>query len=147
MLIVWIFKYKFVLGSNGTQNVEAISARNGFQYRCKITDKAGFVIYSEPATLYYGTTVSITKQPVNITAEAGSQTKFNVEATGGGLIYQWYWRKNSSYEWGVCGFTGARTASMNVEAISARNGYQYRCVVKDKFGNVVESKVVTLTVK
>jgi len=127
--------------------VEVISARNGYQYRCAVKDKYGHTVYSEPATLTYGSKVVITKQPVSIKAKAGTTAKFTVTVTGDGLTYQWYWRKNASSEWGVCGFTGSKTNAMSVEAIIARNGYQYKCVVKDKYGNTVNSSVATFTVE
>jgi len=127
--------------------VEVISARNGYQYRCAVKDKYGHTVYSEPATLTYGSKVVITKQPVSIKAKAGTTAKFTVTATGDGLTYQWYWRKNASSQWGVCGFTGSKTNAMSVEAITARNGYQYKCVVKDKYGNTVNSSVATFTVE
>lgn len=37
--------------STDTLSVSARASRNGYQYRCKITDSAGNVIYSDAATL------------------------------------------------------------------------------------------------
>jgi len=127
-----------------TLYVEAISARNGFQYRCMIKDSFGRVVYSNPATLTYGETVKITKQPFNVACTEGVKVTFSVQASGDGLTYLWYWRKNETSDWGVCGFTGAQSSSMVVEAIAARNGYQYRCRIKDKYGNVVYTEVARL---
>jgi len=137
----------FTGAKTASMQVPVIAARNGFQYRCEVKDTYGNVVYSNPATLYYGSKATITKQPVNIKIAAGKTATFSLTAAGDGLTYQWYWRKNSSSEWGVCGFTGARTAAMQVPAIAARNGYQYQCVVKDKYGNSVTSSAVTFTVE
>jgi len=127
--------------------VEVISARNNYQYYCEVKDRYGSIAKSETVKLYYGNPTTITKQPVSLTNVAGTAAKFTVAATGDGLTYQWYWRKNSSADWGVCGFTGSKTNTMTVDAITARNGFNYKCVVTDKYGIKTESKAVVLTVK
>ncbi|MBQ6831899.1 MAG: hypothetical protein IJO28_04615 [Oscillospiraceae bacterium] len=43
--------------------------------------------------------------------------------------------------------TGNKTATLSVPVTAARNNYQYRCVITDKYGNVVGSKAATLKVK
>ena len=40
-----------------------------------------------------------------------------------------------------------KTATLKVPVTAARNGYQYRCVITDKYGNVINSNAATLTVK
>jgi len=127
--------------------VDAIAARNGFQYRCLVKDSFGNAVYSNPAVLTFATYAKITKQPVNVKATVGQKAVFTVTAVGDGLTYQWYWRKNGSAEWGPAGYEGSKTPSMTVDAIKARNGFEYRCQVKDKCGNVIISQTATLTVQ
>ena len=67
-------------------------------------------------------------------------------ATGGNLSYQWYYRVSSSGTWTKCTGTGYNTAMLTVEAKAYRNGYQYRCLVKNAAGSVY-TNTVTLTVK
>jgi len=137
----------FTGSKTDTMTVDVISARNGFQYRCEIKDAQGNVVYSEPAALIYGSQAVITKQPVNVKATAGNVAVFSLVAAGDGLTYQWYWRKAETNDWSLCGFTGSKSASMQVDAIKARNGFQYQCVIKDKYGNTVKSSIVTFTVE
>jgi len=141
-----------ISGSTGaktaTLTIDAIAARNGFQYYCEIKDVNGGKIKSNAATLTVTSPLAITKQPVNVTAENGSgNVNFSVMATGTGLTYQWFWRKNSSGTWAAYTSAGAANSSMSVGAITARNGFQYYCKIKDSAGTTVSSNVATLTVK
>ena len=130
-----------------TITVPATTARNGYQYRCKITDSKGNVLYSNAATLTVKSGPVINTQPASVTANVGATATFKVVATGTGLTYQWQWRANSSSTWASTTVSGNRTAAISVPATAARNGYQYRCVVTDGNGNKVYSNAVTLTVK
>jgi len=130
-----------------TMTVEAISARNGFQYRCMVKDKSGKVLYTKEATLHFGEKVKLVSNPASVTVKAGTTAKFTVKATGDGLTYQWYWRRSAAYEWEVNGSTGCKTATLSIDAIAARNGFEYRCVVKDKYGNIVTSGAAVLKVE
>ena len=91
--------------------------------------------------------ITITSQPTAQTVNVGGTAVFKVTATGTGLTYQWQWRKNASSSWASTSVTGNKTATITVSATTARNGYQYRCVITDANGNVVNSDAVTLTVK
>jgi len=136
-------------GSENTSiSIAAILARNGFQYYCEIKDSAGNKVNTATATLTVQNALTITKQPVNVTAVDGSgNAVFSIAATGKGLTYQWFWRKNSSNAWAAYTAAGSTNTSISIGAISARNGFQYYCVVKDSFGKKKDSNIVTLTVK
>ena len=121
-----------------TLSVEATTARNGQQYRCIVKNSAGSVT-SNAAKLTVVTKPSITAQPKNITAVPGDVVKFTVSATGGGLSYQWQYKSPSSSTWKDSGMTGAKTATLTVTAESARNGQQYRCVVKNAAGTATSN--------
>ena len=128
-----------------TLSVPATAARNGYQYRCKITDKESNVVYSNVATLKI-VTLKVTTQPANKYLPAGKTAKFTVKVSGTGLKYQWQYRTSSKGSWKNASATGNKTATVSVPATATRNGYQYRCKITDKYGNVIYSKAATLKI-
>jgi hypothetical protein len=88
---------------------------------------------------------AITAQPEAQTAADDAKAQFTVEATGGGLTYQWQWKGTG--DWANTTLSGYNTATLSVPAPLARNGYQYRCVVSDGNGSQKTSAVATLTVE
>ncbi len=126
-----------------TLSVPVTAARNGYQYRCRITDANGSKTYSNAAKLTVKTT--ITAQPADKSAPIGGTAKFTVKATGAGLTYQWQYYTGS--KWTNSGFTGNKTASLSVPVTVARNGQKYRCVVTDANGATVTSSTAVLKVK
>ncbi len=129
-----------------TLTVEATAARNGMKFRCKVTNAAGTAT-SSAVTLTTAEKVkpAITTQPSNKTAAAGSTAKFTVKATGGDLSYQWQYKKAGSSTWYNSTSTGNKTATLTVEATAARNGMQFRCIVKNSLGTAT-SNAAKLTV-
>ena len=131
-----------------TLTVPAILARNGYQYRCKVTNAAGSVT-SSAATLTVTGKPVITKQPASVTAAAGTTVKFTVTASGSNLSYQWQTKMSSDGNWvnvtnAAC--SGMKTATLTVPAIPARNGYQYRCVVTNgDFSATSQGATLTVT--
>ena len=130
-----------------TISVPAKVARHGYQYRCKITDSAGSVTYSDAAVLTIKSGPIITDQTESKTAVVGENVTFKVTATGNGLKYQWQWRKNDSVKWASTTVEGNKTASIKVPVTKERNGYQYRCVITDANNISITSDPVTLTVE
>ncbi len=130
-----------------TLTISAATSRNGYQYRCVVENEKGKAI-SNAATLTVTAAAkpTITTQPKSRTTEAYVLTHFNVTATGTGLSYQWYYRTSATGTWKKSGVAGSDTASLAVEAMPYRNGYQYRCVVSNAAGSVTSS-AATLTVK
>ena len=130
--------------ATATLTVEAKTYRDGYQYRCRVSNDLGYV-YSSAATLTVLPKPTITTQPSSKTVSAGTTVKFTVKATGA-VSYQWYYRTSSTGTWNKCTGTGAATATLTVEAKSYRSGYQYRCKVSNDAGYVYSS-AATLTVK
>ena len=130
-----------------TLRVVAEKARSGQQYRCVVTNALGSTT-SEPAKLLAAATVqpAIRTQPKNVSTTAGQTVQFTVKATGGSLSYQWQFKAPGTDTWYNSGMEGAKTATLTVPATAARNGQQYRCVVKNASGSVV-SDAAKLTVK
>ena len=129
---------------SATLSITAETHRDGYQYRCKVSNSSGYV-YSGAATLTVKPIVkpTITTQPSSVTTTLGSTAKFTVKASGNPLNYQWYYRTSSSGSWNKCSSGGYNTATYTVEATDARDGYQYRCTVKNSAGSVT-SNTVTL---
>ena len=120
--------------------VEATSSRNGYSYRCKVTNAAGTVI-SDPATLTVAALPVITRQPSNVSEAEGEMVNFVVEATGSDLSYQWQY-KTPTGSWKNSPADGNKWNVLTVEATSSRNGYSYRCIVSNAGGTVISDPAV-----
>ena len=127
-----------------TLKVSATTGKSGYYYRCVIKDDGGNTVYTNAVRLYV---LGITTQPTAKTAKAGTTVKFTVAATGAGKTYQWQYRTSSTGTWKNTTATGAKTATLSVSVTASKNGYQYRCIVKDNAGNSVTSNAAKLTVK
>lgn len=125
--------------------VEGQSYRNGYQYRCAVSNEAG-TVYSNAASLTLIAKPAIKTQPSDVTANLGDTARFTVQASGSDLSYQWQYRVSAGGDWYKCSTGGYNTAAYSVQATAGRNGYQYRCQVKNSVGTVY-SNVVSLTVK
>ena len=89
-------------------------------------------------------TVAVTSQPADVTAQPGEIVAFKVEASGTGLQYQWYYKKDNADTWSVWrGHTAARTtAAANV----TWDGMQVRCEITDSTGNSVLSRAAAVKI-
>ncbi len=114
---------------------------NGWQFRCVITDANGKTTTS--GTAVFRVRTAITAQPADVEAASGTAAKFTVKATGIGLSYQWQY--NSGSGWKNSGASGAATATLTINAKTAYDGWQYRCVITDGNGAKTISDDATLT--
>ena len=89
--------------------------------------------------------IFVAQQPQDAFAKCGDTVQFTVDATGNGLTYQWFYRQSFSKIWKASILPGARTATITVPATALRDGYQYRCELKDALGNRVTTDAATLT--
>ena len=120
------------------------TSHDGNYYRCKITDSAGNVVYTDTVRTYV---LGITEQPVKKTVTKGKTAKFEVEATGTGLKYQWQYSTDGGKTWKNASSSTAKKATFSFTTKATHNGYYYRCKVTDSAGNYVYSSKVKLTVK
>lgn len=132
-----------------TLEVSATAARNGFLYRCVITDANGDTITSDAAELIYAPpTLAIIAQPLDTTAVSGNTVYFRVGATGSGLSYQWQYSTDSGTTWRellISNWPSAATPTLEFEATTSRSGNLYRCVITDANSNTVTSDAAELT--
>ncbi|MBQ5754275.1 MAG: hypothetical protein IIV90_01270, partial [Oscillospiraceae bacterium] len=129
-----------------TLKVYGNASRDGYQYRCKVTDGDGNVAYSEPALLGV---LTIAAQPADIVVKAGEKASFTVEATGQGLSYQWYYKSPTGTSFKRTTWAGAKTDTLTVTTKPddiSYNGYQYKCKVTDASGNYRWSEAAELGV-
>lgn len=130
--------------NTATLSVPITTARNGYKFRCVITDFTKKTATTNTVTLHALTPVSITSHPKDYTGVVGSNATFKVTAKGTGLKYQWQTYSNGT--WKNSSLPGYNTASLSVSVTSSRNGYKFRCIVTDAAKNTVTSNTVTLKV-
>ena len=128
-----------------TMSIAVTAARNGMQFRCKVTGSGGSVT-SEPATLHMtAPAVVITSQPEDFTGAIGETASFTVEAQGEGLTYQWQYKSLKDGKWYDTKTAGYDTPTMSIAVTNSRNGMQFRCKVTGG-GTTVTSDPATLRV-
>ena len=121
---------------SATLEVPVTSNRDGYQYRCKVTNAAGSV-YTDEVTL------SVIPKPVvekvqdkAVSAKIGTKAVITVNATGEGtLTYRWQTKTSDEGKWIYTKFAGSDTASVQIPVTAARDGYLYRCIVSNESGN------------
>jgi predicted DNA binding CopG/RHH family protein len=122
-----------------TYYMTMVEAKAGRKVYCVITDKYGNSVKTN--AVYLRMAATITTQPKNVNVEMGKTAKVTVKAIGDGLTYQWYIKNAGSSKWVKSSVT---TNTYSVKMSAAVEGRQVYCVVRDKYGNSVKSKTVTL---
>lgn len=87
----------------------------------------------------------ITSQPNDFTVVKGSIASFDVTAVGTGLSYQWQYSPDGIV-WNNCTSASAHTSSYSFIASLSHDGFRYRCIVADSYGNSYTSNPATLHV-
>jgi uncharacterized repeat protein (TIGR02543 family) len=126
-----------------TYSATLTEANSGRRVYCVIKDQYGNSVTTNTVTMSIGSAVSITTQPKNYVGAAGSTATATVKATGTGLTYQWYFKNP-----GASSFTksGSKTATYSATLTEANSGRKLYCVIKDAYGNSVQTNTVTMTV-
>ena len=127
-------------------SVTATLARNGYQYRCIITDANGIQVVSSAAKLTVTKNTITTSGPADQVA-VGGKAVFTVIVGGEGLSFRWQYQRAGGTKWFDTAMEGYNTNELTVTATAARNGYQYRCIITDSFGNETVSETATLIVE
>ena len=121
--------------------VSGRTAYNGYQFRCKVSDKKGNAVYSKAVSFHV---FGIRSSPKNQNVRAGNKAVFRVSATGAGLKYQWQVRDNSG--WRRSGSPGHTTSTLRVTTKTAYNGFAFRCKVTDSKGRSAYTNAAKLYV-
>ena len=119
---------------------------DGWQYYCVVSDSHGNSVQTNTVKITAGTPLKITSQPKSYVGAVGGTAAFKVAAQGDNLTYQWYYQTASGTTWSKATATGNTTAALSVPVTTGRDGYKYRCTVKDSHGNSVISNTVKLTI-
>ena len=130
--------------TKATYSVKVSSSVNGRKYFCLVTDKYGQTVKSSAATLTMKTVAKINTQPKSVTVKNGKTAKVTIKAVGDGLKYTWYYLKSGAKEYTKA---SATSATFSVKMAAAWKNAKVYCVIADKYGNTVKSKVVTMKMK
>ena len=147
----WYYKnagdveYKLASVKKATYSCKMTAGRNGRYLKCKVTDQYGNSVWTKEIRLHM-TDLAITTQPVSKAVKKGVTAKFTVKPNGTTVTFQWQFRTSAKAAWKNSAATGSKTKTLSVPATVGRNGYQYRCRIKDSEGNTVYSNTVTLHV-
>ena len=125
-------------GKKATYSLTAAARHNGYQYRCKVTNAAGYA-YTKWVTLTVNVKPVITTQPKAAAVKAGAKAVFKVVADGA-KTYQWYYMKPDSTTWTKVSVNGT-SASYSLTTAARHDGYKYRCRVTNAAGSVYSSAV------
>ncbi len=118
--------------------------KDGRILQCVIKDKYGNMVKSDVVTITMKNPLKITQQPVNTSAANGETVKVTVKASGDGVTYQWYIKNKGDSKYTKSSIT-SNVYQTNMTA--AKDGRILQCVIKDKYGNMVKSDIVTITIK
>lgn len=132
------------VGIAQTATVKWIACYEGVHH----VGSGGFVPYVNALGLFEFLGPVLTSAPKSVSKAAGEVAQFSVTAEGYNLSYQWQWWSEASNMWHDCSsaMDGYNAATLNVEALTARNGYRYRCIVTAPGGMIAVSAGATLTV-
>ena len=120
-------------------------ARNGRKIYCIVKDQYGNSRKTDTVTLRIGSTLEITAQPVDVTAEENAPVMVAVVAQGDGISYQWYYTENGNSSTFIKSANATNIYSTTLTAY--RNGRQLYCLITDKYGNTLTTNTVTLSIK
>ena len=135
-------KFKVDTAQTGSSySVKLTADKAGRQVYCVITDKYGYEAKTTTVTLSIPG-VKITKQPAAVTVLKGKTAKVAVTAEGAGLKYQWYYKDAGASKYKK---SSTKTSTYSTTMNATRSGRSVYCEITDKYGNVVKSKAVTLT--
>ena len=146
----WIYRVNAESGWNNTGmdgnqtaslKVPMTAKRAGYQYKCKLTNNDGSILYTKEVTLFAAP--KVTQQPTDVTVTTGEAAVFTVEATEV-VSYQWQYSKNGGESWSNTSATGNTTPTLTVT--NTKDGYMYRCAIVGAEKYVVYTDAVTLTV-
>ena len=128
-----------------TLKIPATQNRDGYQYRCVVTNPEGGQAVSDAATLTISN-LSITQQPKSVTAAEGTMVRFTVAASGAdSFAYQWQYQAPNGI-WRKTVSTGYDTPTLKIPATASRNSNQYRCIITNAYGHQIISEAATLTI-
>ena len=105
----------------------------GTQYRCRITDDTGKVMYSEAATLRTTAAFYVAVQPKDFMGKPGDTFELSVQSVGA-RDYQWEFLRNT--QWEDAEMRGSDTDTICGEVTEELMGRVFRCRMTGEDGTV-----------
>ncbi|MBR2783232.1 MAG: hypothetical protein IKD93_03465, partial [Firmicutes bacterium] len=135
-------------GTTYRYSTEVQAKHDGWQYYCIVKDIHGNSIKSDVFTVSVGETSLRRDQntPADVTGHIGEPAVFTVAAEGDGLTYQWYYKKAGSDTFAKSTLACAKTDTYSTTIQEKYDGWQYYCVVTDRYGSSLNSRVARLSV-
>ena len=132
---------QFRMCDNTTDTYRAVmsEAVKDRMVRCVITDALGNSVNSHQVTMRLAATV--TEQPASGYAANRQTVRVSLKADGDGLTYQWYYKNAGQANYSKSSVTSA--VYFTTMDRTRRNRKVY-CVIKDMYGNTVQTKTVEL---
>lgn len=148
----WYYKDRdaadFELTASFRGNAYAVSmneARDGRELYCVVSDIYGNSVTTKTVSIHMGTPLKVLTQPKSVTVAYGKTAKIVLDVQGEDLTYNWYYKNKGDSKFSYTSSFKGDTYSVTMN--SSRSGRQVYCRVTDKFGNVLATKVVTLSMK
>jgi uncharacterized protein (DUF2141 family) len=127
--------------TSATYSTKITSSSNGRYVYCVVRDRYGNTVQTNKVRLWRGNTVKLTTALVNGYAPEGKIASVTVKATGDGLTYTWYHKNANAAAYAKSSVT---SATYSTKITSSSNGRYVYCVVRDRYGNVVQTNKVRL---
>ena len=93
----------------------------------------------QPAAGFSVQSPRITGESRSAVSANGRTVSFRVTAAGTGLSYRWQYSVDNGRTWHDSSMSGCTTSTIKIPAAAKRNGYLYRCIVKNSYGSVTSS--------
>ena len=127
-------------------DVEFKAYRLNYLYRCEATFD-GVTIVSEAARLMGAKIpLQIIRQPQDQLGIVGDELPMTVRALGNGLTYEWFFSTDGGETWAKSYTPGYAADTLKPILRAYRDGYLYRCVVSDVFGNSLTTEAASIHV-
>ena len=112
------------------------------QVYCIITDAYGNSVQTDTAEMRRPPKeLTIIEQPEDVQAEIGEKFEITVETDGDELTYQWYYKDAYMDDFEI---SVNKTSSYSYTMTEYRHNRQVYCIITDKYGNTVKTKVATI---
>ena len=138
-------KSTLAAGTNSVFTMTMADKYNGWQYYCVVTDAHGRTVSSNTVKINcVQMPLRIMTQPEDFLGKAGSTIKFTVAAQGGGLTYQWWYKKTDAASFVKSTLAAGTKATFTMTMAEKYDGWQYYCIITDAYGQTAQTNTVTI---
>ena len=134
-------KYSKSSVTGNTYSCTMTKARAGRLVYCVVKDQYGNKAKTKTVRL---TMINISRQPESVTIDAAGKVSTSIKVSGKGMSYRWYVKDYNEKEFTKSSVTGTSYSCKVTKDAPSRQVY---CAITDKYGNTLQSKTVTLSIK